>query len=105
MNMNEKSIVAKTIKTLLKNASTSNGELTHVCICQGSYRISSTKWKNMNLYDQIGESCVPSICERLPKKFPLFFDIDGVDTDIQDINQFIFKIIENSFILEDNYNE
>jgi len=105
MNMNEKSIVAKTIKTLLKNASTSNGELTHVCICQGSYKISSQKWKCMNLYNQIGESCVPSICERLPKKFPLFFDIDGVDIDIQDINQFIFKIIENSFILEDDYNE
>jgi len=105
MSMNEKSIVARTIKKTLKSASTSHGELTHVCICQGSYKITSKKWKNMNLYEQIGESSVPSICERLPKKFPLFFDIDGIDINIEELNKSILKIIENSFILEDDYNE
>ena len=105
MSMNEKSIVARTIKKILKSASTSHGELTHVCICQGSYKITSKKWKNMNLYEQIGENCVPSICERLPKKFPLFFDIDGIDVDIEELNKSILKIIENSFILEDDYDE
>jgi len=105
MNMDEKLTEARIIKSCLKSASTSHGDSTHVCICGGKYTINPKKWKSMELFEMIGKSCVPSICERLQKKFPLFFDIDGIDIDIKELNDIIFKIIEKCFILEDGSDE
>ena len=105
MDINEKLTEAKLIKSQLRNASSMGNENTHVCICKGAYKINRKKWNTMNFYESIARSCVPSICERLPKKFPLFFDIDGIDVEIEVLNTIIYKVIKKCMFLEEGSDE
>jgi len=98
---------SKLLKKQLKNASGDGSSLTHVCICKGAYKIDRKKFDSLKLYESLAENRVPSICERLPKKFPLFFDIDGIseDLDILKLHKMIFSILKKCFIFDDDCDE
>ena len=105
-NINRKT-ASRLLKKQLKNASSDGRPYTHVCICKGAYKIDRKKFKTLKLYESLAEDRVPSICERFSKKFPLFFDVDGIsdDLDIFKLHEIIFNILKKCFIVDDDCSE
>ena len=103
----DRKTASRLLKKQLKNASSDSRPYTHVCICKGAYKIDRKKFKSLKLYESLAEVRVPSVCERLQKKFPLFFDIDGIsdDLDIFNLHEIIFNILKKCFIFDDDCSE
>jgi len=87
---------------LEKYRTTESNNYSHVSMSGGKYKIPFKKFND--LYKYIEQNQKNSLCERLLDTYPLFFDIDDLDTNItiEDVIKNIDNVIKKLLTVKDN---